>query len=171
MSSHSSTQKQSLQKFINEYTEMKQKLSQMNEMLQLEKKSSDLYLEKSQQLEIANRTLEEENNTLKANYTHIQKRYDKLQHELSEAKKNNKSSSYSMFSYFTGSSSNDEKEQLRQKIKALENELEIKLKENEECHVQVFEYKKTYNDKCTEFENTETSLRKQLNNKTQQIQT
>ena len=123
MSSHSSTQKQSLQKFINEYTEMKQKLSQMNEMLQLEKKSSDLYLEKSQQLEIANRTLEEENNTLKANYTHIQKRYDKLQHELSEAKKNNKSSSYSMFSYFTGSSSNDEKEQLSQKIKALENEL------------------------------------------------
>jgi chaperonin cofactor prefoldin len=70
---------------------MKQKLSQMNEMLQLEKKSSDLYLEKSQQLEIANRTLEEENNTLKANYTHIQKRYDKLQHELSEAKKNTKS--------------------------------------------------------------------------------
>ena len=171
MSSHSSTQKQSLQKFINEYTEMKQKLSQMNEMLQLEKKSSDLYLEKSQQLEIANRTLEEENNTLKANYTHIQKRYDKLQHELSEAKKNTKSSSYSMFSYFTGSSSNDEKEQLRQKIKALENELEIKIKENEECHVQVFEYKKTYNDKCTEFENTETSLRKQLNNKAQQIQT
>ena len=170
MSSHSSTQKQSLQKFINEYTEMKQKLSQMNEMLQLEKKSSDLYLEKSQQLEIANRTLEEENNTLKANYTHIQKRYDKLQHELSEAKKNTKSSSYSMFSYFTGSSTNDEKEELRQKIKALESELEIKIKENEECHVQVFEYKKTYNDKCTEFENQETSLRKQLSNKTQQIQ-
>ena len=68
-----------------------------------------------------------------------------MQKELSETKENIKKNNFSMFSYFTSSNIKEENKIMLERIKVLENELEIKIKENEDCHVEVFEVKQQYN--------------------------
>ena len=163
----STEKKINLQKLIQDYNEMKINLSKAAELLKLERNKNLNFIETTQSLEVKNHSLEEENNTLKANYSFIQKRYDQLQKELSETKKSTKS--YSMLSYFTGGGIKEENEEMKERIKMLESELEIKIKENEECHVEVFEYKKQYNDKINEFEEKETEYKKQIENKSKEL--
>ena len=163
----STEKKINLQKLIQDYNEMKINLSKAAELLKLERNKNLNFIETTQSLEVKNHSLEEENNTLKANYSFIQKRYDQLQKELSETKKSTKS--YSMLSYFTGGGIKEENEEMKERIKMLESELEIKIKENEECHVEVFEYKKQYNDKINEFEEKETDYKKQIENKSKEL--
>ena len=163
----SAEKKINLQKLIQDYNEMKINLSKAAELLKLERNKNLNFIETTQSLEVKNHSLEEENNTLKANYSFIQKRYDQLQKELSETKKSTKS--YSMLSYFTGGGIKEENEEMKERIKMLESELEIKIKENEECHVEVFEYKKQYNDKINEFEEKEEEYKKQIENKSKEL--
>ena len=94
----SEEQKSGLQKIINDYNEMKNKLIKLSQVLKLEKKSKEDYAEKNQDLETKNHSLEEENNTLHVNYDNIKKRYDQLQKELSETKENEKKNNFSMIS-------------------------------------------------------------------------
>ena len=83
----SEEQKNQLQKIINDYNEMKNKLIKLTQIVKQEKKSKEEYAEKNQVLETQNHSLEIENNTLHVNYDNIRKRYDQLQKELTETKK------------------------------------------------------------------------------------
>ena len=148
----SEEQKNQLQKIINDYNEMKNKLIKLTQIVKQEKKSKEEFAEKNQVLETKNRSLEVENNTLHVNYDNIRKRYDQLQKELIETKENSKKNNFSMFSYFTGSNIKEENKIMLERIKILENELEVKIKENEDCHVEVFEIKQQYNNAVEEYE-------------------
>ena len=160
----SEEQKSGLQKIINDYNEMKNKLIKLSQVLKLEKKSKEDYAEKNQVLETKNHSLEEENNTLHVNYDNIKKRYDQLQKELSETKENAKKNNFSMFSYFTSSNIKEENKIMLERIKILENELEIKIKENEDCHVEVFDIKQQCNKMIEELEEKLSKNEKELKN-------
>ena len=160
----SEEQKSGLQKIINDYNEMKNKLIKLSQVLKLEKKSKEDYAEKNQVLETKNHSLEEENNTLHVNYDNIKKRYDQLQKELSETKENAKKNNFSMFSYFTSSNIKEENKIMLERIKILENELEIKIKENEDCHVEVFDIKQQCNKMIEELEEKVSKNEKELKN-------
>ena len=143
---------------------MKNKLIKLSQVLKLEKKSKEDYAEKNQVLETKNHSLEEENNTLHVNYDNIKKRYDQLQKELSETKENAKKNNFSMFSYFTSSNIKEENKIMLERIKILENELEIKIKENEDCHVEVFDIKQQCNKMIEELEEKVSKNEKELKN-------
>ena len=160
----SEEQKSGLHKIINDYNEMKNKLIKLSQVLKLEKKSKEDYAEKNQVLETKNHSLEEENNTLHVNYDNIKKRYDQLQKELSETKENAKKNNFSMFSYFTSSNIKEENKIMLERIKILENELEIKIKENEDCHVEVFDIKQQCNKMIEELEEKLSKNEKELKN-------
>ena len=160
----SEEQKSGLQKIIKDYNEMKNKLIKLSQVLKLEKKSKEDYAEKNQVLETKNHSLEEENNTLHVNYDNIKKRYDQLQKELSETKENAKKNNFSMFSYFTSSNIKEENKIMLERIKILENELEIKIKENEDCHVEVFDIKQQCNKMIEELEEKLSKNEKELKN-------
>ena len=75
-------------------------------------------------------------------------------------KKNN----FSMFSYFTSSNIKEENKIMLERIKILENELEIKIKENEDCHVEVFDIKQQCNKMIEELEEKLSKNEKELKN-------
>ena len=160
----SEEQKNQLQKIINDYNEMKNKLIKLTQIVKQEKKTKEEFAEKNQVLETKNRSLEVENNTLHVNYDNIRKRYDQLQKELIETKENSKKNNFSMFSYFTGSNIKEENKIMLERIKILENELEVKIKENEDCHVEVFEIKQQYNNTVEEYEEKLKKNEKELKN-------
>ena len=160
----SEEQKNQLQKIINDYNEMKNKLIKLTQIVKQEKKSKEEYAEKNQVLETQNHSLEIENNTLHVNYDNIRKRYDQLQKELIETKENSKKNNFSMFSYFTGSNIKEENKIMLERIKILENELEVKIKENEDCHVEVFDIKQQYNNAIEEYEEKLKKNEKELKN-------
>ena len=160
----SEEQKNQLQKIINDYNEMKNKLIKLTQIVKQEKKTKEEFAEKNQVLETKNRSLEVENNTLHVNYDNIRKRYDQLQKELIETKENSKKNNFSMFSYFTGSNIKEENKIMLERIKILENELEVKIKENEDCHVEVFEIKQQYNNAVEEYEEKLKKNEKELKN-------
>ena len=160
----SEEQKNQLQKIINDYNEMKNKLIKLTQIVKQEKKTKEEFAEKNQVLETKNRSLEVENNTLHVNYDNIRKRYDQLQKELTETKENSKKNNFSMFSYFTGSNIKEENKIMLERIKILENELEVKIKENEDCHVEVFEIKQQYNNTVEEYEEKLKKNEKELKN-------
>ena len=160
----SEEQKNQLQKIINDYNEMKNKLIKLTQIVKQEKQTKEEFAEKNQVLETKNRSLEVENNTLHVNYDNIRKRYDQLQKELIETKENSKKNNFSMFSYFTGSNIKEENKIMLERIKILENELEVKIKENEDCHVEVFEIKQQYNNTVEEYEEKLKKNEKELKN-------
>ena len=160
----SEEQKNQLQKIINDYNEMKNKLIKLTQIVKQEKKSKEEYAEKNQVLETQNHSLEIENNTLHVNYDNIRKRYDQLQKELTETKKNAKKNNFSMLSYFTGSNIKEENKLMLERIRVLENELEVKIKENEDCHVEVFDIKQQYNNTIEEYEEKLKKNEKELKN-------
>ena len=69
-----------------------------------------------------------------------------------------------MFSYFSGSNIKEENKLMLERIRVLENELEVKIKENEDCHIEVFDIKQQYNNTIEEYEEKLKKNEKELKN-------
>jgi predicted nucleic acid-binding Zn-ribbon protein len=80
-------------------------------------------------LEIQNRTLEEELSTNKENYENLKKRYELLQNQFVDTKKQYSSKS-GMFDWILNSNVKEENLQLKEKFEALQSELDLKISEN-----------------------------------------
>ena len=136
-------EKSLIKEFIEKYKLMQEKLNQVNnELKDYQKKSEDYYI-KIQELETVNRKLELENNTLNVNYLNLKKRFSQLQKNFEDIK--NKLPESSFFNYFTGGGIKEQNEKMKKNIEALEKELSVKIQENEDCHIRLFELKETHN--------------------------
>ena len=135
-------EKNIIKEFIEKYKLMQEKLNQVTNSLNDYKKKSEDYYMKIQELETINRKFELENNTLNINYFNLKKRFNQLQKNLEDIK--NKLPENSIFNYFTGGGIKEQNEEMKKNIEALEKELTLKIQENEECHIRLFELKEKY---------------------------
>jgi len=129
-----------------EIVELKKRLIQYNDVLNITKNMNTELQKKNETLEIQNRQLDEDFCTLKDNHENLKKRFEILQKEIFDIRnKSNKKSS--MFDWIINGSVKEQNELLREKLTAIEAELNIKILENEQIHMEIFEIKQNFNEK------------------------
>ena len=84
---------------------------------------------KNEELEISNRELEEERNTMKENYINSKKRIDALQKKIAEIENEGVSKS-GVFDFFVNSKTKEENAKIKNQIKYLQEDLDMKIREN-----------------------------------------
>lgn len=127
-----------------EVIDLKKRLIQFDEVIKMTQNLNSELHKKIENLEIENRTLEEEYHTLKDNYEHMKKRFEALQKEMLDFK-SNMSKKSGMLDWIVNSGVKDENSKLKDKIQALETELNLKIQENEQIHIEIFEEKQNFN--------------------------
>jgi hypothetical protein len=94
-------------------------------------------------LEISNRELEEERNTMKENYVNSKKRIDALQKKITEME-NERVSKSGVFDFFINSKTKEENAKIKNEIQCLQDDLEVKIAENEKLHMDIFDLRNHY---------------------------
>jgi hypothetical protein len=151
-----------------ENLELRKRLIQFDEVIKMTQNLNSELQKKNENLEIENRTLEEDFHTLKDNYDNLKKRFEQLQKEISEVKNNNNKKS-SMFGWIMNSGQKEEIESMRDKIITLESELQLKIQENEQIHIEIFEEKQNFNKIITNLECEVEKMKLMINDKVAEI--
>ena len=128
-----------------EVVELKKRLIQYNDVLTITKNMNTELQKKNENLEIQNRQLNEDLCTLKDNHENLKKRFEILQKEISEIRKQTNKKS-SMFDWIINGSVKEQNEILTEKLIAVESELNIKISENEQIHMEIFEVKQNFDE-------------------------
>ncbi len=84
---------------------------------------------KNEELEISNRELEEERNTMKENFMNSKKRIDALQKKITEIE-NERVTKTGVLDFFVNSKTKEENIKIKNQVKYLQDDLEIKIQEN-----------------------------------------
>lgn len=125
------------------------KISLLSEKIKNLKSELDFTLQQKEDLELKNRSFEEEISQLNFNNDNLKKRFEALQNELTQAKEKKKSG---MLDWVMSSSVKDENSELKNRLLLLENELDIKIKENEDLHSSIFDIKFSLEQKLEQLE-------------------
>ena len=129
MEQNNKNDRQLLQEFLVKFKENQEKLSKISKIAKEEKEKNDDFLIKFEDIKAKNKKLENENVSLRSSYNMIKIRCETLQKTIEQLN----APQNSIFSYFTSSGFKEENKKLNDKLKALEAELEAKIKENENC--------------------------------------
>jgi hypothetical protein len=151
-----------------EIFELKKRIIQFDEVIKMTQNLNSELQKKNENMEIENRTLEEEYNTLKDNYENLKKRFEQLQKELTDVKTtiSNKSS---MFGWIINNGTKDENTKLKEKLQTLEEELHLKIQENEQIHIEIFEEKQNFNKIISGLESDIEKMKININDKISEV--
>jgi hypothetical protein len=147
-----------------EVIDLKKRLIQFDEVIKMTQNLNSELHKKIENLEIENRTLEEEYHTLRDNYEHMKKRFEALQKEMLDFK-TNMSKKSGMLDWIVNSGVKDENSKLKEKIHALETELNLKIQENEQIHIEIFEEKQNFNKIIQDLESEIEKMKFNINDK------